>query len=99
MTQCLLLVCHQVFQGRKSCLWKTLVYDPVLLFVAGRLESYHSLLLKYADKRHHYQYPAMQQGRLMLATLDYNENISRSNALSQSGKIQCSLSPFTLGLK
>ncbi|XP_066303883.1 uncharacterized protein [Branchiostoma lanceolatum] len=50
----------------------------------GKLEVYHNLVLKYASKRIHYQYPAML-ARLQLSVIDHNENIGRRQARTSSG--------------
>ncbi|CAG0902397.1 unnamed protein product [Cyprideis torosa] len=47
-------------------------------YFTSSLESYHSLKLKYAAKRVHYQYPSMEC-RVLLSILDHNENIHREN--------------------
>ncbi|XP_060786514.1 uncharacterized protein LOC132892136 [Neoarius graeffei] len=39
----------------------------------GDLEVFHSMLLKYCPKRHHFHYDAMY-GRLMLAAIDWNSS-------------------------
>ncbi|CAG0895238.1 unnamed protein product [Cyprideis torosa] len=58
----------------------------------GQLESFHALLLKYCDKRHHFQYPAMIS-RLQLAVMDHNENVGRPQKKSNEGdelfKVTC----------
>jgi hypothetical protein len=51
----------------------------------GQLEVYHSMLLKYAPKRQHFQYGGMQ-ARLQLAALDHNHNIDRQLAADSSGQ-------------
>jgi hypothetical protein len=50
----------------------------------GRLEVYHSTLLKYATKRQHFQYGGMQT-RLQLAALDHNHNVDRDLATDCTG--------------
>ncbi|XP_078670415.1 uncharacterized protein LOC144910817 isoform X2 [Branchiostoma floridae x Branchiostoma belcheri] len=50
----------------------------------GALEVFHSMLLKYADKRHHFPYPSMK-ARLQLAVLDHNENVHREQATTKHG--------------
>ncbi|CAG0904967.1 unnamed protein product, partial [Cyprideis torosa] len=45
-------------------------------YFTSYLESFHSLLLKYCDERHHYQYGGIIS-RLQLAFMDHNENIGR----------------------
>ncbi|CAG0897342.1 unnamed protein product [Cyprideis torosa] len=47
-------------------------------YFTSSLESYHSLKLKYAAKRVHYQYPSMEC-RVLLSILDHNENIHRES--------------------
>lgn len=42
----------------------------------GSLENYHSVILKYAPKRQHFDYRGMQT-RLQLAALDHNHNVGR----------------------
>ncbi|KAI8493287.1 hypothetical protein Bbelb_292910 [Branchiostoma belcheri] len=42
----------------------------------GALEVFHSMLLKYADKRPYFPYPSMK-ARLQLAVMDHNENVHR----------------------
>jgi len=50
----------------------------------GQLEVYHSLILKYASKRHHFRYTAMR-ARLQLAALDHNYNVDRGLAMGKDG--------------
>jgi len=50
----------------------------------GRLEVYHSTLLKYATKRQHFQYGSMQT-RLQLAALDHNHNVDRDLVTDSTG--------------
>ena len=51
----------------------------------GRLEVYHSMMLKYCSKREHFSYPGMV-ARTQLAALDNNANTGRSQAQVQSGE-------------
>ena len=53
----------------------------------GSLEVYHSLLLKYAPKRLHFQYAGMQT-RLQLAALDHNHNVDRGLLKDSAGNIK-----------
>ena len=50
----------------------------------GRLEVYHSMMLKYCSKREHFSYQGMI-ARTQLAALDNNANTGRSQAQIQSG--------------
>ena len=43
----------------------------------GALESFHSLILKYAPKRQHFAY-AMQRCRLTIAAIHWNSNVKRA---------------------
>jgi len=52
----------------------------------GQLETYHSMLLKYAPKRNHFQYGGMLT-RLQLAALDHNNNAARSQTTDSSGSL------------
>ena len=51
----------------------------------GRLEVYHSMMLKYCSKREHFSHPGMV-ARTQLAALDNNANTGRSQAQIQSGQ-------------
>lgn len=53
----------------------------------GSLEVYHSVLLKYAPKRLHFQYAGMQT-RLQLAALDHNHNVDRGLLKDSAGNIK-----------
>ena len=53
----------------------------------GELESYHSLMTKYAPKREHVCYNGMV-ARTQLALLDHNANVSRSQAEVKKGSNQ-----------
>eukprot|EP00057_Strongylocentrotus_purpuratus_P007988 XP_011662462.1 PREDICTED: uncharacterized protein LOC105437502 [Strongylocentrotus purpuratus] len=62
---------------------KNLVKDIKRLTKAcrtGELESFHSMLLKYAPKRQEFDYPVML-ARLQLAVLDHNNNVGRDYAM------------------
>src|SRR5664279_1566591 len=50
----------------------------------GALEVYHSMLLKYAPKRLHFNYDGMQT-RLQLAAIDHNYNVDRKVAKDKEG--------------
>jgi len=50
----------------------------------GQLETYHSMLLKYAPKRNHFRYGGMQT-RLQLAALDHNNNVGRTQVIDSEG--------------
>ena len=50
----------------------------------GALEVYHSMLLKYAPKRLHFNYAGMQT-RLQLAAMDHNYNVDRKLAKDKEG--------------
>ena len=56
----------------------------VLLHFAGNLEVFYSSLLKFSPKRLHFFNPAMK-GRIMVAVLDYNANVSRERATTAKG--------------
>ena len=51
----------------------------------GKIEVYHSMMLKYASKREHFSYKGMV-ARTQLAALDNNANTGRSQALVKSGE-------------
>ena len=51
----------------------------------GKLEVYHSMMLKYCSKREHYSHRGMV-ARTQLAALDNNANTGSSQALVQSGE-------------
>ena len=51
----------------------------------GKIEVYHSMMLKYASKREHYSYQGMV-ARTQLAALDNNANTGRSQAVIKSGE-------------
>ena len=51
----------------------------------GKLEVYHSMMLKYCSKREHYAHRGMV-ARTQFAALDNNANTGRSQALVQSGE-------------
>ena len=53
----------------------------------GALEVYHSLLLKYCEKRNHFSKEGMFV-RTALAALDNNHNVGRSQAMTQSGDLR-----------
>ena len=53
----------------------------------GELESYHSLMTKYAPKREHFCYNGMV-ARTQLVVLDHNANVSRSQAEVKKGSNQ-----------
>jgi len=50
----------------------------------GDLETYHSVLLKYAPKRQHFSYGGMQT-RLQLAALDHNHGVDRKQVTDSTG--------------
>lgn len=50
----------------------------------GNLEVYHSVLLKYCEKRQHYSYEGMI-ARTQLAALDNNHNLGRAQATTSAG--------------
>ncbi|KAK7157007.1 hypothetical protein R3I94_006918 [Phoxinus phoxinus] len=50
----------------------------------GKLEVFHSLLLKYCPKRIHFHYTSML-ARTQLAVLDHNENVNRHQASTKTG--------------
>ena len=50
----------------------------------GDLEVYHSLLLKYCEKRNHFSYEGML-ARTELAALDHNYNLARKLAQTSTG--------------
>ena len=51
----------------------------------GKIEVYHSMMLKYCSKREHYSHRGMV-ARTQLAALDNNANTGRSQAVVQSGE-------------
>ncbi|XP_063076993.1 uncharacterized protein LOC134466993 [Engraulis encrasicolus] len=51
----------------------------------GSLEVYHSVILKYAEKRLHFSYDSMR-ARSQLAILDHNNNLERPQATTQDGQ-------------
>jgi hypothetical protein len=53
----------------------------------GELESYHSLMTKYAPKREHFCYNGMV-ARTQLAVLDHNANVNRTQAEVKKGSKQ-----------
>ena len=50
----------------------------------GRLEVYHSMMLKYCPKREHFSYQGMV-ARTQLAAIDNNHNTGRRQAVIKSG--------------
>ena len=56
----------------------------VLLHFAGNLEVFYSSLLKFSPKRLHFFHPATK-GRMMVAVLDHNANVSREQATTAKG--------------
>ena len=56
----------------------------------GILESFHSLVLKYAPKRHEFDYNQME-ARLQLAVLDHNYNANRQQAIIKKPRIRTGL--------
>ena len=56
----------------------------------GNLEVYHSMMLKYCPKRHHFGNDGMV-ARIQLAALDNNHNCSRKQAVVKHGSSQRSL--------
>ena len=72
---------------------KTVVLDRSLLkalpqmtgfYHTGELEVFHSVLLKYCEKRSHFSYEGML-ARTKLAALDHNHNLGRIQAKTLSG--------------
>jgi ribonucleotide reductase alpha subunit len=53
----------------------------------GALEVYHSLLLKYNEKRNHFSKEETFV-RTAMAAMDNNYNVSRSQAMIQSGNLR-----------
>ena len=53
----------------------------------GALEVYHSLLLKYCEKRNHFSREGMI-ARTALAALDNNHNVGRQQATTQAGDLR-----------
>ena len=53
----------------------------------GDLEVYHSVLLKYCEKRSHFSHDGMV-ARTALAALDNNHNIGRQHARTQTGELR-----------
>ena len=51
----------------------------------GKIEVYHSMMLKYCSKQEHFSYKAMVAGT-QFAALDNNANAERPQALVQSGE-------------
>ena len=51
----------------------------------GKIEVYHSMMLKYCSKREHFSYKGMV-ARTQLAALDNNANTGRSQAIIQEGE-------------
>ena len=60
----------------------------------GELETYHSALLKYAEKRRHYKYPYMK-ARIQLSVLDHNHNVGQQHATTQQGELVMNPSKLT----
>ena len=52
----------------------------------GSLEVFHSVMLKYAEKRLHFNYDSMR-ARTQLAVIDHNSNLGRPLATTQQGMI------------
>ncbi|XP_077088686.1 uncharacterized protein LOC143740600 isoform X1 [Siphateles boraxobius] len=50
----------------------------------GKLEVFHSMLLKYCSKNLHFHYSSMS-ARTQLAIMDHNENVHRKQATTTSG--------------
>ncbi|CAG0893993.1 unnamed protein product [Cyprideis torosa] len=51
----------------------------------SQLESFRGLLMKYCNKRRHFQYPSMIS-RFQLAVMDHNENVGRPRKMSNEEK-------------
>ena len=51
----------------------------------GKIEVYHSMMLKYCSKQEHFSYKGMVAGT-QFAALDNNANAERPQALVQSGE-------------
>lgn len=56
----------------------------VIVIDTGSLEVYHSVMLKYAEKRLHFSYDSMM-ARTQLAIIDHNNNLGRPLAKTQDG--------------
>jgi hypothetical protein len=72
---------------KKVVLDKKLLKDIVKLSDfchTGALEVYHSMLLKYAPKRLHFNYAGMR-ARLQLAAIDHNYNVDRKLEKDKNG--------------
>ncbi|CAM4661702.1 unnamed protein product [Leuciscus chuanchicus] len=61
----------------------------------GKLEVFHSLLLKYCPKRIHFHYTSML-ARTQLAVLDHNENVHRQQARTETA---CHWVPLALDVR
>ncbi|XP_040193733.1 uncharacterized protein LOC120927246 [Rana temporaria] len=70
---------------------KSIIQDPRLLkdlehisgfYHTGEVEVFHSMVLKYRSKRHHFSMDGMV-ARTQLAALDHNRNINRLQAIIQ----------------
>lgn len=62
--------------------YEIMVCVCVIVIETGSLEVYHSIILKYAEKRLHFTYDSMR-ARAQLAVMDNNNNLGRPQAKTQ----------------
>lgn len=65
--------------------YEIMVCVCVIVIETGSLEVYHSVILKYAEKRLHFTYDSMR-ARAQLAVMDNNNNLGRPQAKTQVGR-------------
>ena len=65
------------------------------ILLAGSIEVYHNVTLKYAPKRLHFTYDSMR-ARTELAIIDHNMNVGRLQKTTKDGKESSIFSIFRM---